>query len=76
MLSCQNYNMPYSSRLDLEDDCFFLTQKVYFGRGLINDVRKGVGSNPLYLEKHDSHYVPVSHTFIKGIMDWQAVLPA
>lgn len=71
---------PHICRSNLDDECFFFTKNGYFGRGPVGNLKKGqyvtiIGGAyvPYIVEKHENHYVLVSHSYIEGIMEWQTL---
>jgi hypothetical protein len=73
--------LPHLNRSRVAEECFFFTWNGYFGRAPIGEVKKDyviavIGGEyvPYVLEKHQSHYVLVSHAYVEGVMDLK-VLP-
>jgi hypothetical protein len=72
--------IPRICRSGLDDECFCFTKDGYFGRGPASSLNKAqyvtiIGGVyvPYILERHENHYILVTHSYIEGIMEWQSL---
>jgi hypothetical protein len=64
------------------DDCFFVTERGYFGRAPADAVKPGLfiailggAWVPYLLEQHDDYFSLVCHSYVEGIMSMRGLGP-